>query len=158
LGFPWAEADPVFAGLPGPLGLPWLPQPLFGEPWFSWPTHDTGFVLAVADPVFPVSPELVQLVPLALPVRAPEVVTGLALADPVFPPLPESPDVGVELTVAGPVDPVEPVEPELPDFAVELDGRWPFQPWFPQPWLFQPWLFQPWLFQPWLFQPWLFQP
>ena len=92
----------------------------------------------MADPVFPVSPELVQLVPLALPVRAPEVVTGLALADPVFPPLPESPDVGVELTVAGPVDPVEPVEPELPDFAVELDGRWPFQPWFPQPWLFQP--------------------
>ena len=71
----------------------------------------------------PVVPELVPLVPLALPERAPELVTGLALADPVLPPLPELPDVGVELTVAGPVDPVEPVEPELPDCAVELDSH-----------------------------------
>jgi hypothetical protein len=79
-----------------------------------------GWLLAVAGPVDPVLPELVQLVPSALPDLAPETVTGLAEAQPVEPPLPEFPDVGFEFTVAGPVAPVDPVLPESPDLAVEL--------------------------------------
>jgi hypothetical protein len=70
-----------------------------------------------------VLPELVPLEPLALPDWAPEAVTGLALAEPVEPPLPELPDVGAELTVAGPVDPVDPVLPELPDCAPEVESQ-----------------------------------
>jgi homeobox protein ESX1 len=70
-----------------------------------------------------VLPELVQLEPLALPDLAPEAVTGLAEAEPVEPPLPESPDVGAEFTVAGPVEPVDPVLPELPDCAVEFESQ-----------------------------------
>jgi homeobox protein ESX1 len=98
----------------------WLSDPWFFEPE---PEMAVGWLLAVAEPVDPVLPELVPLVPLALPDLAPEAVTGLALADPVEPPLPEFPDVGFEFTVAGPVAPVEPVLPELPDFAVELESQ-----------------------------------
>jgi hypothetical protein len=87
-----------------------------------------GSLLDVAEPVDPVSPELVPLEPSALPDLAPESVTGLADAEPVEPPLPELPDVGFEFTVAGPVAPVDPVSPELPDFAVEPDWPWLFQP------------------------------
>ena len=81
----------------------------------------SGLELDDAPPVFPVLPELVPLLPLALPDWAPEAVTGFALAAPVVPPFPEFPEVGVELTVAGPVEPVEPVEPELPDCADEFE-------------------------------------
>jgi hypothetical protein len=47
--------------------------------------------LEPALPVAPVSPELVPLLPLALPDWAPEAVTGLAQTEPVVPPLPELP-------------------------------------------------------------------
>jgi hypothetical protein len=80
-----------------------------------------GLELDEAAPVVPVLPELVPLVPLALPDWAPEAVTGFALAAPVVPPFPELPEVGFELTVAGPVEPVDPVEPELPDFVEGLE-------------------------------------
>ena len=70
--------------------------------------------------MLPVLPDSVQLVPLAVPDPAHEMVTGLALAEPVVPPLPEFPDVGFEFTVAGPVPPVDPVLPEFPDVAEEL--------------------------------------
>jgi hypothetical protein len=90
-----------------------------------------GWLLEVAEPVDPVSPELVQLEPSASPDLAPETVTGFAEAQPAEPPLPEFPDVGFEFTVAGPVAPVDPVSPELPDFAVEPDWPWLSQPWFP---------------------------
>ena len=85
-----------------------------------WPLAATGSLLDAAEPVEPVLPELVQLEPLALPDLAPETVTGLALAEPVEPPLPDLPEVGAELTVAGPAEPVDPVLPELPDVAPEL--------------------------------------
>jgi hypothetical protein len=80
-------------------------------------------VLEEALPVGPVPPELVSLLPSALPDLAPESVTGLALAEPVEPPLPELPEVGVEMTVAGPVEPVAPVLPEFPDLVSELDWQ-----------------------------------
>jgi hypothetical protein len=99
------------------LSRPWLSEPWSFEPE---PEMAVGWLLDVAEPVDPVLPESVSLVPLALPDLAPETVTGLALADPVVPPLPESPDVGFEFTVAGPVAPVDPVLPELPDWADEL--------------------------------------
>ncbi len=67
------------------------------------------------------SPELVSLLALALPERAPEMVTGSALAEPVVPPLPELPEVGYELTLAEPVSPVDPVSPVLPEPVAELD-------------------------------------
>jgi hypothetical protein len=86
-----------------------------------YPSNARGLVLEAAFPVEPVLPEFVELLPLALPELAPEAVTGLALAEPVEPPLPELPEVGVEMTVAGPVEPVAPVLPELPDLASELD-------------------------------------
>lgn len=88
---------------------------------FSYsPRIDTGLVVELALPVVPVLPELVALVPLALPDWAAEVVTGLALAEPVVPPFPEFPEVGLEFTVAGPVLPVAPVLPEFPEVADEL--------------------------------------
>jgi hypothetical protein len=89
----------------------------------DWPVIAVGSLLDAAEPVEPVFPELVPLVPSALPDLAPESVTGLAEAEPVEPPLPELPDVGVEFTVAGPVAPVDPVLPELPDCAVELESQ-----------------------------------
>jgi hypothetical protein len=82
-----------------------------------------GWLPAAAGPVEPVWPELVPLLPLALPDLAPETVTGLAEAAPVVPPLPEFPDVGFEFTLAGPVAPVDPVFPEPPDLADELDWQ-----------------------------------
>jgi hypothetical protein len=130
---------------------PWLFQPWLPDPWFFEPEDCTvvavGWLLEAAEPVLPVSPELVQLFALALPDWAPETVTGLALAEPVEPPLPDFPDVGFEFTVAEPVSPVHHVLPELPDLAVELGC-----PCFWPPWLFQPWppFWPPWLFQPWL--------
>jgi hypothetical protein len=132
VGWPLAVVVPFWFDGAGPFSplLPWFQA---GPEGAGWVTTAVGVLEALAGPVEPVLPELVQLLPSALPDWALEVVTGLAVAEPVVPPLPELPEVGVEFSVAGPVAPVDPVLPELPDCAVGAVGTlvwlWPWSWW-----------------------------
>ena len=81
-------------------------------------------LLALAPPVDPVSPEVVWLVVLVLPLVASDDDPELVVTDPLQPPFPDEPLCAVGSLVAEPEE-VDPVDPDPPEVASEAPSPEP---------------------------------